>query len=518
MKVDMAGSALTRRSFLKLLSLLSLTPLLHEPVYSPGSRNGSPESQQMPNVLILLFDALSAKHLSVHGYERETTPNLARLAEKATVYHAHYAAGNFTSSGTASLLTGSYPWTHRALHHGGEVIKEHQDRNLFHVLSGNGYSTMAYTHNLWVTLLLNQFRQDLDNYLDPREFCLVDDRLYARVFAHDASIAYYSFEDFLLPRRREQTSGSLFMGLADKVRWSLQKEALRQEYASLFPREVPQLWHLFFILEQAIDGIKALIDSSRQPFLAYFHLLPPHDPYSPRREFVGMFEDSWEPVAKPPHVFSQGYSDPVLNRKRRRYDEYVAYADAEFGRLYDFMEQKGILDRTYLVLTSDHGEMFERGIWRHNTPTLYEPIIRVPLLISKPGRPQRTDVHTPTSCVDLLPTLSHITDRAIPEWCEGELLPTFGDQEPNDERSIYAVQAVSNAKRAPLTKATVALIKGHYKLIQYLGYDGYEDRSELYNLEHDPEEMDDRFEVEKSVAQDLKNELKAKLAEANEAF
>ena len=64
-----------------------------------------------------------------------------------------------------------------------------------------------------------------------------------------------------------------------------------------------------------------------------------------------------------------------------------------------------MLDDTYVIVTSDHGEMFERGIRGHVTPTLYEPVIRVPLLIAKPGQREREDVYAPTSCVDLLPTL-----------------------------------------------------------------------------------------------------------------
>ncbi|MBK9781637.1 MAG: sulfatase-like hydrolase/transferase [Anaerolineales bacterium] len=67
------------------------------------------------NVLIIVFDAMSAYNLSLYGYDRETTPNLARLSKRATVFHNHFAGGNFTTPGTASILTGSLPWTHRAI-------------------------------------------------------------------------------------------------------------------------------------------------------------------------------------------------------------------------------------------------------------------------------------------------------------------------------------------------------------------------------------------------------------------
>ena len=104
-----------RREFLKSVLALSVVSLVDsKPCHciDSGSLTGM---RAAPNVLILLFDALSAKHISTYGYPRETMPNLTRFAQQATVYHAHYSGGNFTTPGTASLLTGTYPWSHRAL-------------------------------------------------------------------------------------------------------------------------------------------------------------------------------------------------------------------------------------------------------------------------------------------------------------------------------------------------------------------------------------------------------------------
>ena len=52
----------------------------------------------------------------------------------------------------------------------------------------------------------------------------------------------------------------------------------------------------------------------------------------------------------------------------------------------DFLQSTGALENNWIVLTSDHGELFERGLRGHQTPMLYEPLIRVPLLIFEPGR------------------------------------------------------------------------------------------------------------------------------------
>ena len=102
---------ITRRDFLKLAGLL---PLSYATPRLVDSLKKIDQSGIIQNVVIVVFDAFSAHNISLYGYRRETTPNIARWAERAVVYHNHYAGGNFTTPGTASLLTGTYPWTHRA--------------------------------------------------------------------------------------------------------------------------------------------------------------------------------------------------------------------------------------------------------------------------------------------------------------------------------------------------------------------------------------------------------------------
>lgn len=82
-------------------------------------KSGRALDGKKPNIVVLLADTLSATNLSLFGYGRQTTPNLERLADRAFVYHSHYAGGNFTSPGTATILTGSYTWTHRTVNLGG---------------------------------------------------------------------------------------------------------------------------------------------------------------------------------------------------------------------------------------------------------------------------------------------------------------------------------------------------------------------------------------------------------------
>src|SRR5512146_2534977 len=134
---------LSRRDFLKLGSALSAAAALSV------QRRGVPAaSGDRPNILVFVFDALSAKNLSLYGYRRNTTPNLERFAGRATDYHQHYSAGSFTTPGTASLLTGLYPWTHRAINESGLIARDLVDRNLFRIL-GKDYYRLAYSQNMW---------------------------------------------------------------------------------------------------------------------------------------------------------------------------------------------------------------------------------------------------------------------------------------------------------------------------------------------------------------------------------
>ncbi len=507
--------AMRRRSFLA-LPLLWLCCRGLDRQATAGTPAVRVASADSPNIVILLFDAFSARHASLYGYSRETTPHLAQLAEKATVFHAHYSAGNFTVPGVASLLTGTYPWSHRAFHELGTMAQSVAHDSVFRILRAAGYGTIAYAQNQLADVLLGQMTADLGTHLGPEQFSLLDFRPSKSVFGRDTAMAYRVVENLVLDTRTMPglpLAAQLFSGYREGV-----EATLRRDYGALYPKGLPDNDWVKFRLEDAMDGARDLLRSARQPFLAYCHLYPPHGWYRPRREFTALFQDGWKPLRKKLHHFTTGHSQEALDEFRREYDQYIAHVDAELGRLYECMAAHKMLDNTWLAVTSDHGEMFERGIWQHITPVLYEPVVRVPLLIWKPGQTRRGDVYSRTSSVDLLPTLCRAAGVPIPDWCEGQVLPGFSSQAADPNRSIFVVEAKQNPQRAPLTKATVAMIKGRYKLIHYMGYAGYEDEYELYDLEADPEELDDLYPSRRGVAATLRTELLAKLAEVNRPY
>jgi len=129
-------SKLNRRNFLKLAGLSSSLLLLPN-LTTWALENLKKDNDGRPNIILLVFDAMSARNLSLYGYPRPTTPNLERFAEHATVYHSHYSNGNFTPAGTSSLLTGTYPWTHRAINVRGVIKRDLIGNDIFTAL-GDG--------------------------------------------------------------------------------------------------------------------------------------------------------------------------------------------------------------------------------------------------------------------------------------------------------------------------------------------------------------------------------------------
>jgi len=509
---------INRRDFLMGMGTLPLLALQMTSVGKSLKGLQTQATSDKPNILILVFDTLSAPHTSLQGYKRDTTPNLSRFAEQANVYQQHYAGGNFTSAGTASLLTGTYPWTHRALQLHSTVLDDLAEHNLFQAFD-DGYYKIAYSHNLLVTSLLDQFRKGIDQFKKTRELCLSDLQYSDRVFPNDYHVAFHGEWENLRGGGKGYPS-SLALSFADRANRFIVKRLLDRQYGNSFPRGVPSLHSLHFILEDVIDWLIADLASLPQPFLAYVHVLPPHEPYSTRREFVDAFKgDGVEPVSKPEHFASEDQDRASLVRLSRMYDEYMIYADAEFGRLYDNLEQKNLLDNLMMLVTSDHGQLFERGIHGHVTPAIYEPVIRVPLLIKQPGQSSKQEFNTPTSCVDVLPTLLAASGQGIPEWCEGRVLPGFQSDLVNQASgAVFTVEAKSNPKLAPLNKATVGMVQDKYKLIHNRGYKEAGEAYELYNLSDDPEEVHDLIEIEHDVASSLIAELEEKLGEVNEPY
>jgi len=511
---------LTRRDFLKLMALssagaaVSVTRPYVDPLHI--------QNAEKPNILIFVLDALSARHMSLYGYQRETTPNITKFASHANVYHTHYSPANFTSSGTASLLSGLHPWNHRAINLGGLVRRDLADHNIFRLV-GQEYFRVAFTQNTWADLWLRQYQKDLDAHLPVTSFSYKTRRpMLSLSIPSDQTIAYYAFGDFMSysPREFNPLPGSLSLGSLGLFN-ELSTRTLA-EPSEEYPFGIPSNeFFYYFHNNEVFASVSDIIRNTLaplHPILGYFHLFAPHGAYCPRKEFVGIFPDI-NVLNKPQHPLAiMELSIETLWEYRKHYDEYIADVDAEFGRMIDAFEKAGILENSYIILTSDHGESFERGEFGHGTYLLYDPVLHIPLIISSPGQQKRLDVFSPTSSTDVLPTLLSLAGKEIPKGLERHILPGFVGGREDFQRSLFAIEAKENSAFQPITKATVTLMKEGRKLIYYAGYPEYDEVYELYDLVEDIEETKDLYGEDTLTAARMKEELLEALAMANRPF
>ncbi len=510
---------MTRRDLLKWATFSAGTLLSGA---QPAGRPLSNHKNNKPNIFILLFDAMSARHLSLYGYSRRTTPNLERFARRAAVYHSHYSGGNFTTPGTSSILSGMYPWSSRAINLGGLIQRDLAGRNLFSLI-GNEYYRVAYSQNLWADLLLRQFNADIDYHFPPSAFKDIDtsaNLFLGKATSPDSIMTFYAFDQFLPfgGIKPYKWSGSTSIGYIDNFLRSARKTLGTKSVE--YPFGLPFNGWYDFDIPTVLAGVSDLIEqlsARNEPVFGYFHLWAPHEPMNPRKEFIGIFPEI-KILKKPQHPLSiYTTTSQEYIQLYDRYDSYIAEVDNEFGKLLDKLESAGALENAYFIVTSDHGQLFERGEEYHATPLVYDPIIHIPLLISSPGGMTRQDILTPTSSVDLLPTLLNIVGQPIPRWAEGRLLPGFGGQ-PDGSRSIFTIEAKDNSAFKPLTEVSISMIKDNLKLIYYKGYQNYNKIFELYDLGNDLEEMHNLYKKDVLTASQLKSELLNALYFADQPF
>ncbi|UCD99537.1 MAG: sulfatase-like hydrolase/transferase [Chloroflexota bacterium] len=495
---------ISRREFMKLFGSAAFSYIAASSAWSPARSLNGTAGGDFPNVLILLFDTLSAGNMSLYGYPRDTTPNMNSFAQRSFVYHRHISPGNFTTPATASLLTGVYPWRHRAVNLNGIVTKEFIDKNLFSQVKTRCYTT-AYTHNPLAGLFLNQFSRHIHQLHEMKNLSRAGEVYADRVNAKTFPIAFWG--ETILRGTDQFFPGSLLFSTIEKNIHKLQAQRIETDLAEKYPNGIPYNYKgMYLLLEDAIDWIEDQLTSLPGGYLAYYHLWPPHDPYLPPGEFVNRYADQFDWPKKAEHPFSLGITDEENWETRRQYDEYIAFVDAEFGRLIEFMERENLLDNTLVVVTSDHGELFERGLSGHLNSTLYQNLLHVPLLISTPQQKARQDIYSATSGVDLLPTLLHYLGEKIPDFVDGEVLPGFRDGDQQAERSVFAMEAKLSGKNDPFAVCTMAVVKERYKLIRYQGY-GEKLADELYDLDNDPEEMEDLSSTHTGLRTELGKEL-----------
>lgn len=188
-----------------------------------------------------------------------------------------------------------------------------------------------------------------------------------------------------------------------------------------------------------LDGLEP-----EERFYLFLHSYSIHDPYDPPDRFAGQFDGS-DP---PPNSSGERLRDfnheravierTEVERFSKRYDASVRYADAMLESFVSELEQRGLLEDTTLVITSDHGEEFlEHGKLAHTQ--LYPEVLAVPLVIVHPDQSTARRVSDQVSLVDVAPTLVELAGLAPPEGLAGiSLVSYLHGTEPEQRRPSYA--------------------------------------------------------------------------------
>jgi arylsulfatase A-like enzyme len=172
---------------------------------------------------------------------------------------------------------------------------------------------------------------------------------------------------------------------------------------------------------------------------------------------------------------------------RAYYYNLVRLIDQQVGRIIDALDRSGLLENTFIVFLTDHGELLgDHGLWMKG-PFHYEELVRIPLIISWPaGLPQGKRVQDLASQVDLVPTLLDAAGVDQPAGLDGiSLLPTIrADQSP--ARDAVFIECVDDPGRLRLK----TIITRGRKLTYYHG----QSFGELYDLDQDPHEIINRWD------------------------
>ena len=323
-----------------------------------------------PNILLVTVDTLRPDHLGALGYPRATSPHIDGVARRGVVFRQAITAAGRTVQSFPSILTGVIPPVHGLRYEGQSHEILAGRTTLTGVLRAHGYDTFAVTQGLNVGLHRDFAIYDPDIYLDPQG------------------------NKVRVPTRNDREAS------VKALQW--------------------------------LRGRRA----RPEPFFLWVRYNAPHWPYDPPPPWAEKFDPDYRGA----HTFNDEArpgverGDIVFGRTRlpartiehaiAHYDGEVAYADAAFGELLAGIEGLGALGRTVILVTADHGESLgEHDYYFEHGAYLYEPTVRVPLIVAAPGRlPEGRTVASPASTIDIAPTLLDLAGIPVPAEMQGRSL------------------------------------------------------------------------------------------------
>jgi arylsulfatase A-like enzyme len=429
------------------------------------------------SVLLIVLDTVAAGHLSLHGYERPTSPTLDALAARAIRFERVQATSSWTLPSHASMFTGRWP---HDLSAGWLTPLDRTHPTLAEYLGSHGYTTAGFVANIF--------------------YCAVDSGL-ARGFAR--------YQDYIFPQLSAFNVAAIVNRPLSGIR-SL--NGFIRQRLHLVP-----LVHLLgwfdagnrkpaaVVSREFLDWLDQRPQATR-PFFAFLNYYDVHSPYQVREGGIhrfGIKPRTDREMDLIENLWTEGrllLSAREIAFARDAYDDCIADLDEQLGRLLDELERRGTLDHTWLIVTSDHGEAFNEhpGDFGHGT-TLYQTQLHVPLLVVPPKAERLKRAVTETvSLRDLAATIVDVLDLEAGSPLPGESLARFwkGGSSENPPGSHMAGPVLSEvvpteardpdlAKLLYARQAWGAVAEGDWIYIQREGVP----QDELFDLRADPKQL-----------------------------
>jgi arylsulfatase A-like enzyme len=441
----------------------------------------NPASAASPNVILISVDTLSAEHLGVYGYSRNTTPNIDALAKQSVVFKNAFTPVPCTAPSYASLLTGLNPTTHNSFN----TTLSEKFTTLASSFKGIGYNTAGIVSSG----LLNNDVGGL-----------------ARGFS------YYDGVD----QTDDRTNHNNTYGLnGDKYAFQRGNRTT----------------------EEATDWLKK---NNQNKFFLFVQYVDPHLPYGEAAPFKDEYVtgDKDNPLSDPnlqAATVQKGSANAAdTTYLKDKYDENVNYVDYYIGKLLEQIKSQDLDKNTIVIITADHGESFSNDTLGHCW-RLYDSTIKIPLIIHDPQNPKGETVDTNVSLIDIYPTLAkRIGFHALKYNFDGlDLGPAINGAGLN-RSSIYTITSPSNKRNGEKALSTsgaadntpsafIGQLYGQVTDNLRVIYNQNSGNSEAYNVKIDPEEIQNIIEKISSDFKDqllkwiAKNPLPAEQIQLNEA-
>ena len=356
-----------------------------------GEQNGEQAEAELqtparPNILMVVWDTVRADHLSLYGYDRETTPRLDRWAEQARVFEDCLSTAPITVSSHAAMFTGLLP-TENGASNAHQWLNE-EFTTLAEQLLESGYRTYAWSANPHLSVEEN-FTQGFEKVEHP----------------WDADV-------------RDQARAIVSQKVAGDSSNELGKRLRKQDVDGWTLKAAGEL------AQPALSQWLATSDATR-PFFALVNYMEAHRPLIPPRRLREKFmsaEDversyqvdvSWVPM----WAFNFGLrelSERELKIIAAVYDASILELDELFDDLLASLRSAGQLENTVIVLTADHGEHLGDSHMLDHQFSVYDALLSVPLVVHFPKRFTAGRDSHPVSNYDLYPTLLELAGLQPP--------------------------------------------------------------------------------------------------------